>query len=259
MVENRAGAGGNIGAEVVYKADPDGHTLLFTAGGVLTINKALYGKVSFQPESFVPVSLVAASYSVLVVNPKVPAQSVSEFIAYARANPTKLDYASPGPGTGSHLTAELFKSTAGVHITHIPYKGGAPAMADLLAGQVPLTFAELGTALPHIRAGKLRALAVTSEKRNPSLPGVPTVSETLPGFVATPWNGMVAPPQTPMAIARRISASVAQVLKQPEFAKRLAERNFAPMGSTPEEMGRFVKQEIDRWEKVIRSLGLKVN
>jgi len=177
----------------------------------------------------------------------------------AKAQDAKLDYASPGPGTGSHLAAELFKSMAGVQMTHIPYKGSVPAFADVLAGHVPVMIGELSASLAHIRAGKLRALAVTGEKRHPSLPNVPTVSETLPGFLSTPWNGMVAPPQTPMAIARRISGSVAEVLKQPDIAKRLAARYFDPVGSTPEEMARFMKQEIERWEPVIRSLGIKAD
>ena len=192
VVENRAGAGGNIGAEAVYKAEPDGYTLLFTAGGVLVTNKLLYAKLGYEPEAFVPVSIVAANYSVLIVHPKLGADSVQQLIAMAKANPDRLDYASPGSGTGSHLTAELFKSMAGVRIAHIPYKGTGPALADVLGGQVLSMFGELGSVLPHIRAGKLRALAVTSAKRNPSLPGVPAMSEVLPGFLATPWNGAVA-------------------------------------------------------------------
>jgi tripartite-type tricarboxylate transporter receptor subunit TctC len=259
VVENRAGAGGNIGAEAVYKSDPDGYTLLFTAGGVLSTNKQLYGNVNFEPEAFTPVSIVAANYSVLVVHPKVAADSVQQLITYARANPDRLDYASPGSGTGSHLTAELFKAMAGVKIAHIPYKGTGPALSDLVGGQVVTMFGELGSVLPHVRAGKLKALAVTSEKRNPSLPDVPTVSEVLPGFVATPWNGAVAPPKTPSAVAARLSLGIAETLKQPDIAKRLADRNFEAVGSTPQEMAAYLRQEIDRWSKVIRAIGVKAD
>jgi tripartite-type tricarboxylate transporter receptor subunit TctC len=259
VVENRGGAGGNLGAEAVYKSDPDGHTLLFTAGGTLVNNKALYDKLNYDPAQFVPVSVVAANYSVLVVHPKVPASSVQQLIAYAKANPEKLDYASPGAGTGSHLTAELFKSMTGVQITHIPYKGTGPALGDLVGGQVTSMFAELGSVLPHIRAGKVRALAVTSEKRNASLPDVPTVAEALPGFIASPWNGVVAPPKTPAAVARKLSLAIAEGLRQPDVSKRLVERSFEPVGSTPEEMAAFMKQETERWDKVIRGIGLKAD
>ena len=259
VIENRGGAGGNIGAEAVYKADPDGYTLLFTAGGTLTNNKALYGKLNYDPDAFVPVALVAANYSVLVVHPRVPANSVQQLIAYARANPDKLDYASPGSGTGSHLTGEMFKAMAGVKIAHIPYKGTAPAMGDLVGGQVGSMFAELGSILPHIRAGKVRALGVTSDKRIAVLPDTPTIAEVLPGFLATPWNGAVAPPKTPPAIATKLSAGIAEILRQPDVAKRLADRSFEAMGSTPEQMSVFMKQETERWDKVIRTIGLKAD
>ncbi len=257
LVENRAGAGGNVGAEAVYRADPDGHTLLFTLGSVLTLNKAIYGKLNFEPDDFVPVSVLVTNYSVLLVHPRVAAENVQQLIALAKADRSTLNYASPGVGTGSHLSAELFNSMAGVEMVHIPYKGSAPAFADVLAGRVPIFFGELGGSLPHIRSGRLRALAVTSERRHPSLPSVPTVAETLPGFLSTPWTGLAAPPRTPLAVARRISATVADVLKQPDFAKRLAERSLEPVGSTPEEMSRFIKEEIERWGKVVRSVGIK--
>jgi tripartite-type tricarboxylate transporter receptor subunit TctC len=259
IIENRGGAGGNIGAEAVYKADPDGYTLLFTAGGTLTNNKALYGRLNFDPDAFVPVALVAANYSVLVVHPKVPTGTLQQFIAYAKANPDKLDYASPGSGTGSHLTGEMFKAMAGVRMTHIPYKGTGPAMGDLVGGQVASMFAELGSVLPHIRAGKVRALAMTSEKRIAALPDIPTVAEVLPGFLATPWNGAVAPPKTPPAIANKLSAGIAEILKQPDVQKRLADRSFEAMGGTPEQMSLFMKQETERWDKVIRATGLKAD
>lgn len=259
LVENRAGAGGNIGAEAVYRADPDGYTLLFTLGSVFTLNKAIYGKLNFEPDNFVPISVVVTNYSVLLVHPNVLAESVQQLIARAKADPTAFNYASPGVGTGSHLSAELFKSMAGIEMVHVPYKGSAPAFADVVAGRVPVFFGELGGALPHIRAGKLRALAVTSEKRHPSLLDVPTVAETLRGFLSTPWNGLAAPPKTPLTIARQISATVAEVLRQPDFAERLVKRDLEPVGSTPEEMSRFIKEEIERWGRIVRSVGIKVD
>jgi tripartite-type tricarboxylate transporter receptor subunit TctC len=193
------------------------------------------------------------------VHPRIAATSVQQLIAFAKANPDKLDYASPGSGTGSHLTGELFKAMAGVKITHIPYKGTAPAMGDLVGGQVASMFAELGSILPHIRAGKVRALAVTTDKRITALPEVPTVADVLPGFLATPWNGAVAPPKTPSAIAAKLSSAIAESLRLPDVAKRLADRHFEPMGSTPEQMSVFVRQETERWDKVIRGIGLRAD
>jgi tripartite-type tricarboxylate transporter receptor subunit TctC len=255
VVENRSGAGGNIGAEAVYRAEPDGYTLLFTPDGVLVINKMIYPKLDFDPDRFAPVSVVADSGSVLIVNPKIAATDVQQLIDFAKAHPGVLTYASPGYGTGSYLTAEMFKSMAGVDITHVPYKGTTPALTDVLGGQVSLMFGELGSVLPYIQAGKVRALAVTGEKRIAALPGVPTVAETLAGFVATPWNGIVAPPGTPAALADKISVTLAGELKKPDIAERLTDRNFQPVGTTPEQMSLIVKHETERWGRVISALG----
>jgi len=260
LVENRPGAGGNIGAEFVYKADPDGYTLFASAPGPLVVNQNLYRKLGFDPTHFVPVSIMAAIPNVLLVNPKVPARSVKELIAYARANPDKLNYGSQGSGSTSHLTAELFKSTAGgLKITHIPYKGSAPAMAALLAGEIDLMFDNLGVTLPQIKSGKLRALAVCSEGRVVSLPDVPAMSEALPGFTSVAWFGIVAPPNTPAPIARKLSAAVAEAIHEPEVAKRLAALSAEPIGSNPAEMTEFMKRDAERWRQVIDAADVKAD
>jgi len=260
LVENRPGAGGNVGAEFAYKAEPDGYTLFATAPGPLVVNQNLFRKLAFDPAQFVPVSVMAAIPNVFLVNPNVPAKNVDELIAYAKANPGKLNYGSQGNGTTSHLTAELFKSTAGgLNITHVPYKGSAPAMAALLGGEIDLMFDNLGVTLQHVRSGKLRALAVGSEKRVASLPDVRTMSEILSGFSSVAWFGIVAPPKTPATIAEKLSAAVAEAIRQPDVAKRLATMSAEPVGSTPAEMAAFMKRDGERWKGVIESAQVKVD
>lgn len=256
IVDNRPGAAGNIGSEAVFRAAPDGYTLLFVAPQPLVINKSLYPKLSYDPDAFVPVSLVSSIPHVLIVHPKVPANDVRQLIGYAKANPDRLNYASSGgAGSTSHLAAELFKSMSDVRIVHVPYKGTAPALSDLVGGQVQMTFMELDSVFQHIRAGTVRALAVGSEKRNPFLPDIPTMSEVLPGFVSATWRGMVAPPGTPPAIASKLSAAVAEALKEPQVAKWLVEMSVDAIGSTPAQMDAFMKRERERWGTVIRATG----
>jgi tripartite-type tricarboxylate transporter receptor subunit TctC len=259
IVENRAGAGHNMGAEAVAKAVPDGYTLLSAPPPSLVINKSLYGKLAFDPDAFVPISVVLSTYNLLAVNPKVTAESVQQLIDFAKANPGRLNYASAGSGTTPHLAAELFNTMAGVRIVHIPYKGTSPAIMDLMAGQVEVMFVDVGLALPHIRSGRLRLLAVASEKRSIAFPDVPAMSEFLPGFLSVIWMGMAAPAGTPPSIATQIAGTVSEILKQPDVAKRLQELNFDPIGSTPEEMAQFMAQERERWGKVIRSSGATAN
>jgi len=259
VIDNRPGSAGNIGAEVVFRAEPDGYTLLSAPPPPLVINQNLYPKLNYDARAFVPVTVMGSVPNVLLVNPRVSANSVQELIAYAKGNPDKLNYASQGNGTTSHLTAELFKSMAGVRIIHIPYKGTAPALVDLLGGQVEIMFDNLGVSLPHVRAGKLKALGVCSERRLAALPNVPAMSEVLPGFVSVAWFGVVAPPKTPPRIAATISAAIGEALKLPDVGKRLAELSAEPIGSTPAQMAAFMKEDAERWRKVIVSAGVKVD
>ena len=257
VVENRGGAGGNLGAEDVFTAAPDGYTILFTAQGPLVVNQSLYEKLPYDPSKFTPISLVVIAYNALLAYPEVPATDLRQLIDYAKAHPDKLNYASQGVGTAAHLTAELFKSMAGVKIDHVPYRGSGPALTDLVAGHVDLMFSELAPSLPYIQSGQLRALAVSSDKRLAALPGIPTVSEVLPGFVVTSWWAIVAPPGTPAAIADKLSSGIGEVVREPEVAKRLTDLSMVPKGSTPGELATFIKEEAERWGNVIRISGAK--
>ena len=260
VIENRAGAAGNIGAEAVYKSEPDGYTLLAAPPAPLVTNKLVYARLPYDPDQFAPMTVIAAIPNVLLVHPNVAAGTLAEFIALVKGNPGKFNYASQGSGTTSHLTAELFKTMAGgLQITHVPYKGTAPALADLLSGQVEMMCDNLGVSLPHVRAGKLRALGVGSDKRIAALPEVPALAETLPGFQSAAWFGIVGPPRTPVSISEKVSYSVREVLNSIEIQRRLAELSADPIGSSPAAMAEFMKQETARWGAVIRSAGVKAD
>jgi tripartite-type tricarboxylate transporter receptor subunit TctC len=253
VVDNRGGAGGVIGTEYVAKAKPDGYTLLYAGTGQLVIDKT--PKPNFDPRSFVPVSLVTTAPNVLVVNANVKAKTVTELVALAKAH--KLNFASQGIGTTQHLSVEALKAIAGIDIVHVPYKGGAPALTDLLGGQVEIMFTEISGVLPHIRAGRLRALAVGSAKRNALLPEVPAISEIYPGFVSMTWQGMIAPAGTPTAIAAQVSAAVGRALRAPDVAAQLQKSSLDAVGSTPADMATFMDQERARWGKVLGAIAAK--
>ena len=262
VVENRPGAAGNIGAEIVAKSPPDGYTMLMGTVGTHAINASLYEKMPYDHvKDFVPVVLVAGVPNVLVVHPSVPAKSVQELIAYAKANPGKLNFASSGSGTSIHLSGELFKTMTGVSMQHVPYKGSAPALADLTGGQVQLMFDNLPSALPLIKAGKLRALAVTSLARASALPDVPTVAESgLPGFEASSWFGLLAPAGTPKDVITKVNAEVAKWLATPEAKEKLASQGaIVASGLTPDDFTRHIASETTKWQKVVKDSGAKVD
>ena len=256
-VENRSGAAGNIGADAVFKAAPDGHTLLFTQPAPLVVNKALYGKLTFEPEQFVPIALVSIQDIMLAVNPKVPASSLPELIGYARANPGKLNFGSSGAGSAPHLAAELFGSMAGVKMVHVPYKGSGESQAATLAGHVDLTFFAFSTALRHTKAGKLRAIAVGGARRNPQAPDVPSISEVLPGYSAASWTAFVAPPNTPAPVAQTLAGAIAEIVKMPDVQKRLVDAGDEPADMTPAQMAAFLREERQRWGTLIKDLGIE--
>ncbi len=256
IVENRAGAAANIGAEHVANSSPDGYTLLYLELGPLVVNKSLFAKLAYDPDAFVPVSVMVTSPNVLIVHPKVPADNLQQLIAFATANPDRLNYGSNGSGGAPHLTAELFKSMAKVKFVHIPYKGVPPALTDLLGGQLDMMFVGLGSVLQQIRAGKLRVLGVGSERRSHLLPDTPSIAEVLPGFFSGGSFGMVAPPSTPSAIASRLSTAIAEFMKQADVAKLLLDLNLNVIGGTPADMALFLRQERERWSPLIRALGV---
>lgn len=257
VIENRTGAAGNVGADAVAHAEPDGYTLLSSPPPPLAINQALYPKLSFDPAAFVPVTVLAEVANVLVVK-KGLAPTLKALIENAKANPDKLNYGSAGNGSTPHLTMEWLKLLAGgIRIVHVPYRGSAPALTDLLGGQVDMMFDNLGNTLQYIQDGKIVALAVGSAQRLKALPDVPTLGELFPGAVSTTWFGVVAPPKTPEAIAGKISQAFNDVLAMPDVAKRFESMSAVPVGGTPEKTAAFIRSESERWTKVIAEAGVK--
>jgi tripartite-type tricarboxylate transporter receptor subunit TctC len=259
LVENRAGAGGTIGAEIVARAAPDGYTLVMGSTANMAVNVTLFKKLSYDPiKDFAPVNLAAVTPSLLVVNPKFPASNVKEFIAYAKANPAAINYATGGVGTPSHLAAEMFKTMSGIQMNHVPYKGSIPALTDIMGGQVTLMFDSMASALPFAKTGKLKALAQTGAKRSASVPDLPTISESgLPGYDVAGWFGFLAPAGTPHDILHKLSGEITTILNLPDVKERYLLLGAEPGPATPEDFAAFLKSEISKWAKVIRESGAK--
>jgi tripartite-type tricarboxylate transporter receptor subunit TctC len=257
VIDNRPGAGGNIGSDLVAKAPPDGYTLLMGTISTHAINPSLYKKLPFDPaRDFAPISRVGTLPNILIVHPSVPVKSVKELIELAKSKPGDLNFASSGVGTSLHLSGELFNSMAGVKLVHIPYKGSSPALADLLGGQVKIMFDNLPSALPHVKAGKLKPLAVTSTKRVAVLPEVPTVSESgLPGFEVTSWFAVYAPAKTPKDIVTKLNGEIVKILRSADVKDKLAQLGVDAAPTTPEELAAFAKAETEKWGKVVKATG----
>ena len=259
IIENRTGAAGNIGAEFAYRSAPDGYTLLASPPPPLVINQNLYPQLGYDPARFEPIVVMAHVPNALIVNPNsVRASSVAELVEYLQENPEKVTAATQGNGTTSHLTSELFQLMAKVKLRHIPYRGSAPALQGLLAGDVDLMFDNLGVSLPLVEAGKLKLLAVASAKRLPSLPNVPTIAEILPGFEAVAWYAIVAPPKTPGSIVNKINADVNEALRQPELQDRLRKLSAEIFGGSPERALKHMQEETERWRNVIRAADVRL-
>jgi tripartite-type tricarboxylate transporter receptor subunit TctC len=258
VVENKAGVGGSIAAETVSKSDPDGYTILASQPSPITTNAFLYKSLNYDPAQLVPIAIMSHVPNVLLVRPDFPAKTVQELIAYAKANPGKINYASQGIGTTSHTTAELFQTITHTKLTHVPYKGTAPAVADLLAGNVDMMFNELATSIELHKSGRARILAVTVKQRVPSLPDIPTLDEAgVPGCISDTWHALTAPPKTPPDIVNKLNAAVNDAMKAPALLERYKELSIAPGGGTPAEAAAFIKEETKRWGDVIVAAGIQ--
>ena len=261
VAENRPGAAGIVGTQFVANAAPDGYTLLLGTNGTNATNVALYSKLPYDPlRDFAPISLLATSYLILLSHPSVPATSVRDLVALAKKQKGLLTYGSGGSGSTPHLAAELFKSMAGIDMVHVPYKGGAPAMIDMLAGRIDLYFSNTAVAMPHVKSGRIKMLAVTSAKRQPAVANVPTFAESgVPGYEVTSWFGLFAPAKTPQDVITRLHAEVARIVALPETVKHLDNAGLTAVSSTPAELGAFIRREIEKWTKVVKAAGIKAD
>jgi tripartite-type tricarboxylate transporter receptor subunit TctC len=261
FVENHPGAGGVVGSDIVAKAAPDGYTLIIGNAGSHGINAAVYSKLPYDIQrDFAPVSQIAIAPNIMVVNPDLPVTSVAQFIAYAKARPGALNYASGGNGSSAHMSMELFKSMAGVDLVHVPYKGSSPALTDVITGQVTAMIVNMPPAVPFVKAGKLRALAVTTRNRSPLLPDVPTVAESgLPGYETVAWFGILAPAATPREIVNRLSTEISAIARSPAMRERLTSLGAEAVGSTPEEFAAIIAKDIAKWTPLAKTVGIKVD
>jgi tripartite-type tricarboxylate transporter receptor subunit TctC len=258
IIENKPGAAGNIGTSEFSKADPDGYTLLSAPPPPLVVNQNLYPKLGFDPATFEPIIIISRVPNALVAHPKVTAKNVPEFIAAAHANPGRITSATQGNGTTSHLTSEMFQMMAKVKFQHVPYRGSAPALQDLVAGTVEVMFDNLGVSLALVKGGQLKLLAVATPKRMASLPDVPTIAETLPGFDSSAWYAVVAPAKTPKPVVDKINADINEALRDPDILKRFVEFSAEPIGGSPQATAAYMREEVERWRKVIEAAGVKL-
>ena len=259
VIENRPGAGGNIAAEIAAKSAPDGATWLLGNNSILATNQSLYRKLGYDPvKDFAPVALVAVQPNILVVNPGIPASSVKELIALAKAKPGQLNYASSGSGAAAHLAGELFKAMTGVEMVHVPYKGAQPALTDVIAGRAQLMFATSASVIPYLKAGRLRALAVTTAQRSATVPELPTLSEAgVPGFEALTWHGVVVPSATPAPLIERLNRDIVSALRMPDLRERLESLGAELATGTPRDFADYIAREIPKWEKVVKDSGAR--
>jgi len=261
LIENRAGASGMVGADLVAKSPPDGYTILIGNIATLAMNVGIYAKMPYDPvKDLTPIMRTVAVDYVMAVHPSVPARSVAELVAHARANPGKLSYGSAGSGSAPHLSTELLKSRAGIDLLHVPFKGGGPMVTDLLGGQIQLVIADQANLMPHVKAGRLRALAVGTLARSAAYPELPTIAESgYPGFEARAWQGIAGPAGLPPEIVRQLNAAISKVMALPEVRQRLVEGGLDPIVSTPQEFGEFIRAEIAKWSKVAKDVGARVD
>lgn len=257
VIENRPGADGILATDLLAKANPDGYTLMIASIG-FTTTPALHAKLPYDPiKDFAPIIQTVSNVSSLVVNPSVPAKTLTELIAYAKTQPGKINYGSVGIGSSPHLSSELFSNMAGIKMTHIPYKGAGPAMADLLGGQIQLIIGPLSASLPHVRAGKVRALGVTTAQRSPLVPEIPSISETLPGFAVTTWYGVIAPGRTPQQVVEMLNSELSRILSAQEVRANLVSRGMEPVGGTSQAFAALIASELQKWAKVARDAGIR--
>ena len=259
VVEYKPGGSANIGSEYVFRSAPDGHVLLLTPPPPLVINRHLFSKMNFDSMQFTPISQIYESANVLLVATTVPIDSMQQLLRYAKENPGKLTYGSPGEGSTGHLTAEMLSATADIKLTHIPFNGTGPALVAVLGGHIDLMFSEMSAALPQIKSGKVKAIAVSSLKRNPSLPDVPAISETLSGFNATTSGNLVGPPNMPASVVNKISLAVSEILHEPEVMKMFLNVSSVPIGNSSQELGQILKADSDKWGRVIKAVGVKLD
>lgn len=258
VIENHAGAGGNVGADLVAHAQPDGYTLLMASGSIFTVNPHMYKKLPFDPDkNFIPVTNVATGPMLVVVNPKLPVRNIKDLVALAKAKPGSINFGSAGVGSQVQMAGESFAAAAGVDIVHVPYKGGGPALTDVMGNQIDMYFGGLSTALPHVRAGKLRGLGVTSAARSGVAPEIPAIADTIPGYEASIWYGVFAPPGTPAPLVAKLHDAIVAAIRAPDLHKRLVEQGMDPLSQSPAQFAAYIRDDIDKWARLAKSANIQ--